>query len=156
MVKLKISNGMRAGKEIKRMVHTMKNNKLLMQLIFLISLIATLGSLYFSEIRMYIPCEMCWYQRIIMYPLVIISLIGLVKEDINSRIYIRVFSGAGILLAVYHYSMQKLTFVADSLPACTGVDCTVQYINWFGFITIPLLSMIAFILIFTVSLFIKK
>lgn len=134
----------------------MKNNKLFMQLIFLVSLIATLGSLYFSEIRLYLPCEMCWYQRIIMYPMVVISLIGVIKEDANARIYLRVFSGAGVLVSAYHYSMQKISFVADSLPACTGVDCTVQYINWSGFITIPFLAFIAFVLIFILSFLIKK
>lgn len=134
----------------------MKNNKLFMQLIFLVSLIATLGSLYFSEVRMYLPCEMCWYQRIIMYPIVLISFIGLIRNDLNSRIYVRAFSGIGILASAYHYSLQKFSFIADSQPACTGVDCTVQYINWFGFITIPFLALIAFILIFTMSFFIKK
>ena len=54
----------------------MANNKLYMQLIFLTALIATLGSLYFSEVRQYVPCEFCWYQRILMYPLVIISIIA--------------------------------------------------------------------------------
>lgn len=127
-----------------------------MQLIFLVSLIATLGSLYFSEIRLYLPCEMCWYQRIIMYPIVLISFIGLIRNDLNSRIYLRAFSGIGILTSAYHYSLQKFSFIADSQPACTGVDCTVQYINWFGFITIPFLALIAFILIFTMSFFIKK
>lgn len=134
----------------------MKYNKLFMQLIFLVSLIATLGSLYFSEIRLYLPCEMCWYQRIIMYPIVLISFIGLIRNDLNSRIYLRAFSGIGILTSAYHYSLQKFSFIADSQPACTGVDCTVQYINWFGFITIPFLALIAFILIFTMSFFIKK
>lgn len=134
----------------------MKYNKLFMQLIFLVSLIATLGSLYFSEIRLYLPCEMCWYQRIIMYPIVLISFIGLIRNDMNSRIYLRAFSGIGILTSAYHYSLQKFSFIADSQPACTGVDCTVQYINWFGFITIPFLALIAFILIFTMSFFIKK
>lgn len=134
----------------------MKYNKLFMQLIFLVSLIATLGSLYFSEIRLYLPCEMCWYQRIIMYPIVLISFIGLIRNDMNSRIYVRAFSGIGILTSAYHYSLQKFSFIADSQPACTGVDCTVQYINWFGFITIPFLALIAFILIFTMSFLIKK
>ena len=147
---------MDASKESKRELSHMKNNKLFMQLIFLVSLIATLGSLYFSEVRLYVPCEMCWYQRIIMYPIVIISLIGLIKNDVNSRYYVRVFSGIGILASTYHYILQKVSFVADSLPACTGVDCTVQYINWLGFITIPFLALIAFILIFTMSFFIKK
>ena len=91
-----------------------------------------------------------------MYPMVVISLIGVIKEDVNARIYLRVFSGAGVLVSAYHYSMQKISFVADSLPACTGVDCSVHYINWSGFITIPFLAFIAFALIFILSFLIKK
>ncbi|GAB3062323.1 disulfide oxidoreductase [Salinicoccus sesuvii] len=134
----------------------MTNNKLFMQLIFFISLIATLGSLYFSEIRQYVPCEFCWYQRILMYPLVIISLVSIIRGDMGAKYYIRILSGIGLLLAVYHYGLQKLSFLGDNLAACTGVSCTVQYINWFGFITIPFLSFIAFTLIFILSFMIKR
>lgn len=134
----------------------MKQSKLWMQLIFLVSLIATLGSLYFSEIRNYVPCEMCWYQRILMYPIVLIMLIGLIKEDSNVRIYARTFSGIGMLVSLYHYGLQKISFISDAAPACSGVSCTAQYINWFGFITIPFLALTAFVLIFIMSFLIKK
>lgn len=134
----------------------MRNNKLFIQLIFIVSLFATLGSLYFSEIRLYEPCEMCWYQRILMYPIVILSLIGVIKEDNNVRLYARVMSGIGILVSTYHYSLQKIPALGESANACMGVSCTVQYINWGGFITIPLLALTAFIIIFILSFFIKK
>ncbi|WP_342387313.1 disulfide oxidoreductase [Salinicoccus bachuensis] len=134
----------------------MANNKLYMQLIFLTALIATLGSLYFSEVRQYVPCEFCWYQRILMYPLVIISIIGFIRNDHGAKYYIRVMSGLGILIAAYHYALQKISFLGDNFAACTGASCTVQYINGFGFITIPFLSLIAFILIFILSFMIKR
>ncbi|CEA01131.1 Disulfide bond formation protein C [Jeotgalicoccus saudimassiliensis] len=134
----------------------MKNNKLYMQMIFIVSLVAMLGSLYFSEIRLYEPCEMCWYQRILMYPIVLLSLIGLVKYDINARLYIRVMSGIGLLVSTYHYALQKIPALGESTNACMGVSCTVQYINWAGFITIPLLALTAFIIIFILSFLIKK
>ncbi|MCK1975999.1 disulfide bond formation protein B [Jeotgalicoccus huakuii] len=134
----------------------MKNNKLFTQLIFIVSLFATLGSLYFSEIRLYEPCEMCWYQRILMYPIVILSLIGVIQEDNNVRLYARVMSGIGILVSTYHYGLQKIPALGESANACMGVSCTVQYINWGGFITIPLLALTAFIIIFILSFFIKK
>ena len=134
----------------------MKNNKLFTQLIFIVSLFATLGSLYFSEIRLYEPCEMCWYQRILMYPIVILSLIGVIKEDNNVRLDARVMSGIGILVSTYHYGLQKLPALGESANSCMGVSCTVQYINWGGFITIPLLALTAFIIIFILSFFIKK
>lgn len=134
----------------------MKQSKLWMQLMFLVSLVATLGSLYFSEIRNYIPCDMCWHQRILMYPIVLIMLIGLIREDRNVRIYARALSGIGILVSLSHYGMQKITFIGDSLPACSGVSCTAQYINWYGFITIPFLALTAFVLIFIMSFFIRN
>lgn len=134
----------------------MKNNKLYMQIIFIVSLVAMLGSLYFSEIRLYEPCEMCWYQRILMYPIVLLSFIGLIKGDINARLYVRAMSGIGLLVSTYHYALQKIPALGESTNACMGVSCTVQYINWAGFITIPLLALTAFIIIFILSFFIKK
>lgn len=134
----------------------MKNNKLYMQIIFIVSLVAMLGSLYFSEIRLYEPCEMCWYQRILMYPIVLLSFIGLIKGDINARLYVRAMSGIGLLVSTYHYALQKIPALSESTNACMGVSCTVQYINWAGFITIPLLALTAFIIIFILSFLIKK
>lgn len=134
----------------------MKNNKFYLQMIFIVSLVATLGSLYFSEIRLYEPCEMCWYQRILMYPIVLLSFIGLIKDDNNVRIYVRAMSGIGVAVSAYHYALQKIPALGDSANACMGVSCTVQYINWAEFITIPLLAFTAFTIIFILSFFIKK
>lgn len=134
----------------------MKNNKFYMQMIFIVSLIAMLGSLYFSEFRLYEPCEMCWYQRILMYPIVLLSFIGVIKDDINAGLYVRLMSGIGLLVSTYHYALQKIPAFGDSANACMGVSCTVQYINWAGFITIPLLALTAFVVIFILSFFIKK
>ena len=113
-----------------------------------------MGSLYFSEVRQYVPCEFCWYQRILMYP--IISFIALVRQDFDAKYYIRALSIPGILMGGYHYALQKVSFLGDGMAACKGVSCTVQYINWLGFITIPLLSFIAFALILILTFLIKK
>ncbi|GAA0452190.1 disulfide oxidoreductase [Alkalibacillus silvisoli] len=119
---------------------------------WVVALVATLGSLYFSEIRHYEPCLLCWYQRIIMYPLVIIFLIGIILKDRNTFIYGIVFSAIGFLTSWYHYAIQKVTFLQDSSPACGQVSCIAQYINWGGVITIPFLAGIAFTLILIMSL----
>ena len=116
------------------------------------SIVATFGSLYFSEIREYIPCTLCWYQRIIMYPFSILLAIAVVKKDFSISIYSAILSGIGILLSTYHYSLQKLTFLQDSAPSCGTVPCTGEYINWLGFITIPFLALTAFTIIFILSL----
>ncbi|MFD2683006.1 disulfide oxidoreductase [Bacillus seohaeanensis] len=120
------------------------------------SVIATLGSLYFSEIMKYEPCHLCWYQRIIMYPMVIILGIAYVKKDFKLALYSAVLSGIGILVSLYHYSIQKITLLSESAPACGRVPCTGEYINWFGFVTIPFLALTAFIIIFISSLIVIK
>lgn len=127
-----------------------------MQLIFIVSLVATLGSLYFSEVRGYIPCEFCWYQRILMYPLVLISFIAIIKDDVNGKLYIRILAIFGFLVGIYHYGLQKLSFFRENLDACSDGSCTGVYIDWFGFITIPFLSFSAFFIIILLTFLIKK
>lgn len=124
--------------------------------IFTISLIATLGSLYFSEVRGFTPCTFCWYQRILMYPIVLISAIGLFEKNAKIALTTAVFAVIGGSISIYHYSLQKLSFLQDSAPACGDVPCTGQYVNYLGFITIPFMALVAFVLIFITSLFIMK
>ncbi|MFE8703147.1 disulfide oxidoreductase [Cytobacillus sp. FJAT-54145] len=120
------------------------------------SVLALFGSLYFSEIRQYEPCVLCWYQRILMYPFVVILGIATVLKDYRISLYTMVLSAIGALIAIYHYSLQKVSFLADAAPACGRVPCTGQYINWFGFITIPFLALTAFMIIFICSFIIWK
>ncbi|MEG0681873.1 MAG: disulfide oxidoreductase [Eubacterium sp.] len=129
-------------------------NALLM--IWVVALMATLGSLYFSEIRSYEPCELCWYQRIIMYPIVLISTVAIIQKNARIALTTAVFACIGAATSLYHYSIQKLTFLQDSAIACGRVPCTGQYINWFGFITIPFLALTAFVLIAAISFYILK
>lgn len=116
-----------------------------------VAVIAMFGSLYFSEIRQYEPCTLCWYERILMYPLVLLLGIAYVKRDINIAVYSLFFSGIGAIISLYHYAIQKIPFFADQAIGCGRIPCTAQYINWFGFISIPFLSLIAFIVIFICS-----
>ncbi|MBM7840564.1 disulfide bond formation protein DsbB [Alkalihalobacillus xiaoxiensis] len=120
------------------------------------SLVATLGSLYFSEIEKFEPCALCWYQRIFMYPLVILIAVGVIRKDSGVAIYAAVLSGIGMCISIYHYAMQKLPINEDDVIGCGLVSCTGQYINWFGFITIPFLAGTAFILIFITSLYVIR
>lgn len=121
-----------------------------------ISIIATFGSLYFSEIKQYEPCELCWYQRILMYPFTVILGIAVMKKDYRISLYTMILAGIGALISTYHYLIQKVTFFTDHAAACGRVPCTGSYINWFDFITIPFLAGTAFILIFICSYIIWK
>ncbi|MET3696434.1 thiol:disulfide interchange protein DsbB [Bacillus oleivorans] len=120
------------------------------------SVVAMFGSLYFSEVRMYEPCVLCWYQRILMYPQAIILGIAVVKKDFSISLYTLILSSIGALISLYHYSIQKVSFLAENSISCGRVSCTGEYINWFGFVTIPFLALIAFIIIINFSLLIWK
>ncbi len=135
-------------------MHKRLENSLIV--IWTVSLVATLGSLYFSEVRGYEPCTLCWYQRILMYPIVLISGVALFQKNARIALTLAVFSIVGGSISLYHYGIQKLTFLSDSAPVCGNVSCTGQYINYLGFITIPFLALTAFLIILITSLFIMK
>lgn len=120
-----------------------------------VSLVATLGSLYFSEIKGFIPCELCWYQRISMYPLVIILGIATFKNDLSVPRYALPLSLLGGSISVLHYLEQKVPGFGGIKPCVSGVPCSAEYINWLGFITIPFLAFVAFFLITVAMLLIE-
>ncbi|MGG1658822.1 disulfide oxidoreductase [Brevibacillus sp. NRS-1366] len=120
------------------------------------SLIATAGSLFFSEVLKYIPCDLCWYQRILMYPLIILLGIASAKKDYKMSLYALVLSLIGGLISLYHYLVQKVPALHELGNACGIVPCNTDYINWFGFITIPFLALIAFTLISILQVIVMK
>lgn len=114
---------------------------------WVVALVATLGSLYFSEIRGFVPCTLCWYQRILMYPLVLILGVATYRQDERGFAYSLPLSVAGILVATYHVLDQNVPGFGAPALCAAGVPCSAKYINWLGFISIPVLSLTAFALI---------
>lgn len=106
--------------------------------------IATAGSLYFSEVLHFKPCVLCWYQRILMYPLVLIIGTGVIRKDKNLPYYALPLSAMGLAIALYHNLLQWRIIPEAIAPCQIGVPCVTRYAGWFGFITIPLLSLTAF------------
>jgi disulfide bond formation protein DsbB len=92
--------------------------------ISIVSLVATLGSLYFSQIRGFEPCTLCWYQRILMYPIILIAGIGLFQKNANIALTTAVFAFIGGGISLYHYGIQKLAFLSDSAPAQVNISTT--------------------------------
>ncbi|WP_428024686.1 disulfide oxidoreductase [Arcobacter sp.] len=123
---------------------------------FIISLTATLGSLFFSEIMQFVPCSMCWYQRIFMYPLVFIFLINLLYPDDKIFKYSFILILIGLGLSIYHNLLMFGIISEEMVPCVQGVPCSTVYLNWFGFITIPLLSFVAYFLLLILQLLIYK
>lgn len=124
----------------------MNDNKPL-YLAWIIAMTSMLGSLYFSEIMKLPPCVLCWYQRILMYPLVLIIPIGIANLDKKLHKYVLPLSVTGIGVALYHYLLYIKILPDTYAPCSAGVSCTTRLIEWFGFINIPFLSLISFTLI---------
>jgi disulfide bond formation protein DsbB len=118
--------------------------KYVLYLAFGQSLIATLGSLTFSEILHFPPCVLCWYQRIVMYPLVLVFGIAILKRDKLVEYYAWPMIAIGWLISVYHNLLYYNILPEAAAPCIQGVSCTTKFIEWFGFITIPFLSLTAF------------
>jgi len=113
---------------------------------FVVATTATLGSLYLSEIVHLEPCKFCWFQRIAMYPLALILGIAASRKDQTVRVYAAPMAVIGGSMSAYHYLIQQ--FPELSSGACsTTVPCTAAYIWEFGFMSIPLMALIAFSMI---------
>jgi disulfide bond formation protein DsbB len=123
---------------------------------WLVAIIATLGSLFFSEVMEFPPCTFCWYQRILMYPLVFIFLVGLFPFDKNVVKYAFPLAIVGWLIALYHNLLQYGIIPESAAPCSQGVPCSAKYISLFGILTIPMLSFIAFSIILTLLIILKK
>jgi disulfide bond formation protein DsbB len=122
----------------------------------IVSLVATLGSLFFSEVMHFIPCSLCWYQRIFMYSLVFLFLINLLFPDDKIFKYAFPLAVFGWMISIYH-NLLMFGIIPENLSPCVqGVPCSTVYINWLGFVTIPLLSFFAYTTILILLLKIRK
>ena len=123
---------------------TSNSNWTIIFICWIIASVSTLGSLFFSEIMDFPPCALCWYQRAFMYPLVIVFLVGLFPVDKSIIKYALPLALAGWGFAFYHYLLYT-GFIPESIQPCSqGVSCSETYLDLFGFITIPMLSLISF------------
>lgn len=111
------------------------------------ALVAMLGSLFFSLVMQLPPCDLCWYQRIAIYPLVLILGLGIMRKDKTSILYAWPLVLIGWCIAFYHNLLYYNILPEAMAPCKAGISCTTKYIEWFGFLTIPLLSLLAFSLI---------
>lgn len=108
------------------------------------ALAALLGSLYFSEIAGLPPCILCWIQRIFMYPLVVIIAVGIYRRDKSVPYYVLPLAIPGFFVAFYQHLLQ-VGVISEKLAPCTvGISCVTKYWSLFDFITLPLLSVVAF------------
>lgn len=126
-----------------------------LKLIFAVSFIGVIGSLLYSEVLGFEPCVLCWWQRISLYPIALMSLLGLIWKDNRIIKYIIAVAIPGALIALYHSYTQLGGY---SLTSCTsqGGDCARVYVLEYGYITIPLMALTTFIWIFIFAWFARK
>jgi disulfide bond formation protein DsbB len=118
-------------------------------LAFLVTSIATGGSLFFSEIAHFVPCELCWFQRICMYPLSITTLLAALANDRRAARYLLVLPLVGAGVSVYHLLVEN--GVVEQAQTClfsAPGGCATKWINEFGYVTIPTLALTGFALCF--------
>ncbi len=113
-------------------------------LAWLVASIATLAALFLGEIMGYTPCVLCWYQRIAMFPLVLILAVGLFPFDPRVVRYALPLALVGWGLALFHWGVASGLIPESITPCSQGVPCSVEQIVWFGFLTLPMLSVLAF------------
>jgi len=113
-------------------------------LCWFLATVSTLGSLFFSNVMEFAPCVLCWYQRICLFPLVIILAIGLFPFDRSVVKYALPLVIVGWLTSLYHTLLYAEIIPEDMQPCTQGVSCTEEYIDLFGFLTIPMLSLLSF------------
>ena len=129
---------------------------LLIFVCWLIATTGTLGSLFFSEVMALKPCVLCWYQRIFMYPLVVIFLVGLFPLDHSVFRYAFPIAVIGLGFAVYHYLLYS-GYIPEGLQPCDKeASCAEINLELFGFITIPMLSILSYTTIITLLIIFRN
>lgn len=113
-----------------------------------VALVATVGSLVYSEVIHFVPCRLCWFQRIAMYPLVVVLLVGAIRREGSVRLYALPLAGIGLAISIWHYLIQLNP--AWEGGACDPANpCSARYVETFGFISIPFMAGVGFIVILT-------
>ena len=123
---------------------------------WLITAVATAGSVFFSYVMGFAPCVLCWYQRIFLFPLVVVLARGLFPLDRRVVRYALPLAALGWAVAGYH-NLVYAGIVPESLQPCAqGVSCTEEYIELFGFLSIPMLSWLGFTALTVVLLVVQR
>jgi disulfide bond formation protein DsbB len=113
-------------------------------LAWLVAATAMAGSLYFSEVAGLVPCTLCWYQRIAMYPLAIILLVAAIRRDGGVRPYASALAGIGAVISAYHVLLQRLPGLPSG-SCSASAPCSAIDLERFGFVTIPVMALIGFV-----------
>ena len=133
-----------------------KQNWNILFLTWLVAGVSVLGSLFFSHVMEFAPCVLCWYQRIFLFPLVVVLAVGLFPFDGKVVKFSLPLVIAGWMTALYHNLLYVGIIPEDMQPCSRGVSCTEEYIELFGFLSIPMMSFISFSIIGTLLITLRR
>lgn len=111
---------------------------------------ATAGSLYYSEIAQFAPCELCWWQRLAMYPLAVLLTVAAVRRDDGIRPYAQVLAGLGLAVSLWHVGVQRFPSLAGTTSCSAEASCTVQWVDVFG-LSIPAMAACGFVAVLALT-----
>ena len=141
---------------MQRTKHSPNREWMLLFICWLVAAGATIGSLFFSSVMEFAPCVLCWYQRIFLFPLVLLLAVGLFPFDRAAVKYALPLAMAGWLTAFYH-NLLYAGIVPEKIQPCSqGVSCTEEYIKLFGVLHIPMLSLLSFTIIIIILFILKR
>ncbi len=125
-------------------------------IVFKLSLVAMICSLIYSNIVGFPPCDLCWYQRIFFYPVAFMTGLALIRKDTlaSLRPYLLLLTVVGGIISIYHNFIYYTGY--SPLPCSATASCTARYVFEFGFVTIPLMALVSFTLVFVVLMLSKK
>jgi hypothetical protein len=114
-------------------------------LAWLVAAGATAGSLYFSEVADYVPCRLCWFQRIAMYPLALILLVAIMRRDRGARWYVVPIAAIGAGVSAYHYLLEWAPSLEGGACSATGPACALIWFRELGFVTLAFMALAGFV-----------
>ena len=137
--------------KLKKLAAKFLSEKNALWAVFFISLLATSGSLFYSQIAGFPPCELCWFQRIFMYPQVVILGVALLKKESQILDYSLALASVGTLISLYH---NYIIYAAVESNTCllSAISCTTKVVLGLGYVTIPLMALTAFVAILAILL----
>lgn len=113
----------------------------------LVAVVTTAGSLYYSEVAGFVPCELCWYQRICMYPLSVLLVVAALRKATGVGWYVAPLVVVGAPLALYHWLVERVPSLADSVSCSAAAPCAVPWFEEIGFVTLAFMDLSAFLLV---------
>lgn len=112
-----------------------------------VAVVATMGSLYFSEVADFVPCKLCWYQRIAMYPLVPVLVVAAWRRDWRVTPYVALVAVIGGAISTYHVLLERFPSLEGSATCDPANPCSLKWVERFGYMTIPTMALSGFALI---------